>query len=80
MFKHLFSYGDLQEACSDCFGFSDVVLKQQIGTFPAGSKLSSIWFHIKLGDDEQSEVEIFEKDDDLERNVGVRFPFKAMVG
>ena len=81
MFNHLFSYEDLQEACGDCFAFNNVVLKQPLGTFPIGSKLSSVWFYIKLGTDKQSEVEIFETEDDACNGCNsVKFPFKVVVG
>lgn len=47
MFKDLIEYEDLQEACSDCFGFSGVTFKRDFGPWIKGEKVESLWFQLE---------------------------------
>lgn len=46
MFKDLLEYESLDEACEDCFGFSNIILLRDFGPLKKGQKIDSIWFHL----------------------------------
>lgn len=67
----IFTWGQCEEMCAECLGFSDVVLVAPVGAFPAGTRFASAWI-----DWENSILSLFEEGNDVPH----KFPLKLTVG